>query len=207
MQEPDRPTEQIKQIHDIMARSTTFVSLSGVSGLSAGIIAFGALWQLYRLLGTVWLTEEVFSALRGSTGLVGSVMGVFLWTLVIALTVAFYFTWHRAKRNSLDLWNMASRRFALHLALPLLAGGIFVLVLHRFGTYELICPAMLVFFGLALMNAGKYSFSETVVLGTVELALGLAAALWIEAGLVLWALGFGVATMVYGALMFVHYER
>lgn len=207
MQESDRPTEQIEQIHDIMARSTTFVSLSGLSGISAGIIAFGAVWLIYRLLGTIWLTDDVFSALSGSPSLVRSVTGVFLWTLVAAVTVAFLFTWRRARRYHHGLWNIASRRFGMHMALPLLAGGVFVLALVQHGAYELVCPAMLVFFGLALMSAGKYSFSGTVVFGVVELVLGLVAVLWVEGGLILWAIGFGLINVGYGMVMYRQYER
>lgn len=207
MQESDRPAEQIEHIHSIMARSTTFVSLSGLSGISAGIIAFGAVWLIYRLLGTIWLTDNVFSVLRGSPSLVRSVTGVFLWTLVAAVTVAFLFTWRRAKRYHYGMWNIASRRFALHMALPLLAGGVIVLALVEHSTFELVCPAMLVFFGLALMSAGKYSFSGTVVFGVIELVLGLVSVLWIEGGLILWAIGFGLINIGYGSVMYRQYER
>lgn len=207
MQEPDRPAEQIEQIHSIMARSATFVSLSGLSGVSAGMIALGAVWLMYRILGTLWLTEEVFAVLRNTPDLVNSMARVFLRTLTVALALAFFFTWRKSKRHQQGLWNMASRRFAMHLALPLLAGGVFVLVLGTYGWYELICPSMLVFFGLALVNAGKYSFSETLMFGMVELALGLVAALWVEGALVLWGVGFGVVTAGYGVIMYLQYER
>lgn len=207
MREPNRPVDQIEQIHAIMARSTTFLSLSGLSGLSAGVIALVAVWLIYRLIGTVWLTDEVFATLHNSPDHVRSLTNVFLWTLVAALTVAFLFTLRRAKRYRLGLWDIATRRFGLHLALPLLAGGVFVMALCLQGTYELICPAMLIFFGLALISAGKYSFSETVILGVIELVLGLAAAVWVEGGLLLWAVGFGVVTAGYGVLMYLQYER
>ncbi len=207
MQEPDRPSEQIEQIHAMMARSTTFVSLSGMSGVFAGLVAFGAVWLIYRQFGTIWLTEEVFTALRGSPSLVRSMTGIFLWTLLIALTGAFLFTWRRASRLRIGLWNIASRRFGMHLSLPLLAGGVFILALLQHGAYELVCPAMLVFFGLALLGAAKYSFSETAVFGVVELVLGLVALFWIEGGLILWEVGFGVVTAAYGLLMYLHYGR
>ncbi len=207
MQDSDRPVEQIDQIHSIMARSATFVSLSGLSGFSAGIIALVAVWFMHRSLGTLWLTDEVFKALRSSPEMVRSVVSVFISTLVAALVLAFFFTWRKAKRHQMGLLNLASRRFGLHLAVPLLAGGVFVLVLAKFGTYELICPAMLVFFGLAIINAGKYSFSETFFFGLIELALGLAAALWVEGGLLLWAVGFGIVTAGYGVIMYLQHER
>lgn len=207
MQDPDQPVDQIEQIHSIMTRSATFVSLSGLSGVSAGIIGLVAFRFICRILDTVWLSEEVFIALRQSPDLVRHVTGVFFLTLVSALAVAFIFTLRRAKRHGKELWNMASRRFAIHLALPLLAGGVFVAALARLGMYELVCSAMLVFFGLALISAGKYSFSETIVFGVVELVLGLLAAFWVGAGLILWGVGFGVVTAAYGVIMYLQYER
>lgn len=207
MQETGRPTEQIEQIHAIMARSTTFVTLSGPSGLSVGILGLGGVWLIYRILGALWLTDEVFAALRDSPGLVRSVTGVLLGTLVAALTLAFLFAWLRARRYHDKLWNIASRRFAVHLGLPLLAGGVMLPALGRYGTFELAFPVMLVFFGLALISAGKYNFSETVIFGLVELVLGLAAAFWVGAGLILWAVGFGIVPAIYGAVMYLKYER
>lgn len=207
MQEPDRPSEQINQIHAIMARSTTFVSLSGFSGVCAGILAFMAFWRVGRMLDTIWLDEKAFTVLRDEPILLPAIAVVFLVTLVLALAVAFFFTWRRAKHSNLELWNIASRRFGMHMALPLLAGGVFILALARLGTFELICPAMLVFFGLALINAGKYSVSGTELFGVVELVLGLLAAFWVEAGLILWVVGFGLVTAGHGVLMYLQHER
>lgn len=207
MQDSGRHTEQIEHIHAIMARSTTFVSLSGLAGLTAGLFAIAATWLLYHLLGTLWLSDQVFATLRDSPAVVRSVAGVFLWTLIAALAVAFLLTWRRARAYQHELWNLASRRFAAHLVLPLLAGGVLVVALLQFGTYELICPSMLLFFGLALISAGKYSFSETVIFGVVELALGCIGAFWTSAGLVLWAVGFGLVTAAYGIIMYLNHER
>lgn len=206
MHEPDRPSDQIEQIHAMMARSTTFVSLSGLSGIASALVAFGAVWQIHRLIGSFWLTTEFFTRLRESSELVRPLFGILFWTLLGALALAFFFTWRRARKSNYALWNVASRRFAMHLALPLIAGGIFTFALSQYGTYELIAPTMLVFFGLALLNAGKYSFTEIVVLGTTELVLGLVAAFWPQAGLLLWGLGFGVATAGYGIVMYIKHE-
>ena len=108
MQESDRPAEQIEQIHAMMARSTTFLSLSGLSGLAAGLIGLGAAWQISRTLHSIWLTDTVFASLRESSSLVRSLTGLFLWTLVAALVVAFLFTLRRAKKYHLGMWNLAS---------------------------------------------------------------------------------------------------
>lgn len=207
MQEPDRPAEQIEQIHSILVKSVTFASLSGLSGVSAGIVALVAFRFASRILDTVWLTDEVFATLRSTPDLVRPLAGVFVCALIVALALAFIFTWRRARKHRHDLWNLASQRFGMHLAIPLLAGGVFVLGLWKYGTFELICSAMLVFFGISLVNAGKYSFAETFVFGLIELALGVAAAIWTGAGLLLWGVGFGLVTAAYGVIMYLQYER
>ncbi|MFZ1683356.1 MAG: hypothetical protein WAU88_04405 [Candidatus Zixiibacteriota bacterium] len=207
MQDPDRPVDQIDQIHSIMERSATFVSLSGLSGIAAGLVGLVAARFLCRVLDTVWLTPEVCGALRTTPELVWSVVTVFMTSLVVALVLAFFFTWRKAQRQKQALWSLASRQFGIHLALPLLAGGVFVLALWQHGTFELICPSMLLFFGLAVVNAGKYSFSETFMFGVIELLLGVVAAFWVEAGLLLWGVGFGIVTAGYGVIMHLKYER
>jgi hypothetical protein len=44
-------------------------------------------------------------------------------------------------------------------------------------------------------------------LGSAELALGVVASFWPQYGLLFWAVGFGVATLLYGILMYYKYER
>ncbi|MGE5429024.1 MAG: hypothetical protein ACM3O8_14110, partial [Methylococcaceae bacterium] len=67
--------------------------------------------------------------------------------------------------------------------------------------------AMLIFYGLALVNAGKFTLSEVHYLGITEIVLGLMAAVFINWGLLFWALGFGVMHIVYGMMMYYKYER
>jgi hypothetical protein len=91
--------------------------------------------------------------------------------------------------------------------MPLSAGGIFTLALIHHGHLYLVCPAMLVFFGLALISGGRFVQMDMFWLGTAEICLGLITAFWTAGGLVLWAAGFGMATLIYGTLMYYKYER
>jgi len=59
----------------------------------------------------------------------------------------------------------------------------------------------LVFYGLALVNASKYSLSDIRSLGLIELVLGLLAFWLIGYGLLIWAIGFGLVQLVYGLLI------
>jgi general stress protein CsbA len=71
----------------------------------------------------------------------------------------------------------------------------------------LIAPATLVFYGLALVNASKYTIRDVRYLGLCEVALGLVASFMVGYGLVFWAIGFGVLHIFYGLAMYYKYER
>lgn len=66
---------------------------------------------------------------------------------------------------------------------------------------------MLIFYGLGLINASKYTLTDIRFLGISEIVLGLLAAIWVGYGLLFWVLGFGFLHLVYGFIMFWKYER
>ncbi len=80
-----------------------------------------------------------------------------------------------------------------------------ILVYHGF--IELVAPASLIFYGLALINGGKYTYKDVRFLGAFEIFLGLLASFFIGYGLLFWALGFGVMHIIYGVMMYFKYER
>ena len=57
---------------------------------------------------------------------------------------------------------------------------------------------MLIFYGLALVNASAYTYSNTRYLGYAELLLGMADAFVPAHPLLFWAVGFGLFHIVYG---------
>jgi hypothetical protein len=91
--------------------------------------------------------------------------------------------------------------------IPLSVGGAFCLILLWHGQLWQISGATLVFYGMALFNAGKYTVREVRMLGISEMVLGLAACLWPGFGLWFWAAGFGVLHIAYGIFMYYRYER
>jgi hypothetical protein len=71
----------------------------------------------------------------------------------------------------------------------------------------LIAPTCLLFYGLALINASRYTLGEIRYLGCCELILGIIS-LWVPGyGLIFWAAGFGVLHIIYGIIMWWKYER
>jgi hypothetical protein len=126
--------------------------------------------------------------------------------LALALFFGIYFTTRKARKNGLKVWDHTAQRMVINLFIPLIAGGIFCLTLLYHHLIFLLAPATLIFYGLALINASKYTFNEIRVLGISEIILGLMAAFFIGYGLLFWAVGFGVLHIFYGLMMYYRYE-
>lgn len=209
--------QDLAHIRGLMERSTRFLSLSGLSGVFAGVVALvGALAareryeELLLSSGGRGLRSEGAGLDHylqgGSMDAVWDLVLLAAVVLVLALSGAAWFTWRRAKRVGQGLWDPSARRLALNLAIPLVAGGLFCLSMLWHGSVALVAPATLVFYGLALLNASKYTLDEVRWLGLSEVVLGLLGTVWVGAGLLFWALGFGVLHILYGGLMWYRHE-
>jgi hypothetical protein len=95
----------------------------------------------------------------------------------------------------------------INLFIPLFVGGVFCMILLSHHLIYLIAPTTLLFYGLALFNAGKYTLKEVRYLGLTEMLLGLFASYYAGYGLLFWALGFGILHIIYGTVMYFKYER
>ncbi len=212
--EQSDPRSDLAHIRSLMERSTRFISLSGLSGVFAGSVALAGAWVAQHHVsdhlgqGADALT---YGAVRHELLKGDSLTITLLFDAVVVLAVsllgAFWFTWRRSRRMGQGLWDTSAQRLTWGLLIPLAAGGIVCLALMYHGLPGLVAPATLVFYGLALLNASKYTLDEIRWLALSELVLGVTASFWIGAGLMFWALGFGVLHIVYGGLMWVRYER
>jgi hypothetical protein len=200
--------ENLSEIRSLMERSSSFLSLSGLSGVSAGII--GLVTSVYVYFKIDFLLEHHREYVYSERGMTGTVIYfILLAVIVLALTFgsAIFFTARKARKKGLPAWDGPAKRLVTNLFIPLAAGGIFCLILVSYELFQLVMPAMLLFFGLALLNASKYTFGEIKVLGYSEIILGLAASYWTFLGIYFWAIGFGVLNIVYGVYMYIKYER
>jgi hypothetical protein len=127
--------------------------------------------------------------------------------LVCAVGAAWYFSSRKAKRTGTRLWTSTARRTEYHFLIPLVTGGFFCIALVMTYNVHLIGSATLIFYGLALINSGKFTVDEVHYLGLSEIALGILAGFFLHYGLVFWALGFGVMHIVYGIRMYHKYDR
>jgi heme/copper-type cytochrome/quinol oxidase subunit 3 len=204
----DQHLDALKDIRKMMQRSSRFISLSGLSGIAAGIWAligayFAHDWitEYYGGYANRGYTNESFEKLKWNLFfLAAAVAG-------LALISALYFTWRRAGRNKLPLWNHTSRQLIINTAIPMVAGGLFMIAMLQYSEWRFVAPACLIFYGLGLVNGSKYTLSDIRYLGFLEIILGLINTQFIGYGLYFWAIGFGVLHIIYGFVMWWKYER
>jgi hypothetical protein len=201
--------EAISDIRTMMERSTRFLSLSGLSGIFAGIFALiGAAAAYFRLEEHLVLSDTVSS--EGYSHISDLYLFFFadaVLVLFASLSAGYFFTARKAKKQGLKVWDGTSRRAAVSLFVPLAAGGIFCLELVHYQAIQMVGPVSLLFYGMALLNASKYTFDDIRYLGMTEIVLGLVAAGYHKTGLLFWAIGFGLVHIVYGIILWFKYER
>lgn len=91
------------------------------------------------------------------------------------------------------MWGHASKKLLINLLIPLVAGGLFVLGLLYHRQWVFIAPTCMVFYGLSLVNASKYTLSDIRYVGLIEILLGIVNMFWPAYSLFFWAVGFSTA--------------
>ena len=211
MTEIDKQLSDLKQIRQLMERSSKFISLSGLSGISAGLIAliaaFIARWRIMSVLDqSNVVSYRAIPNFDTLYTLMYELIALGAITFVLAVAVAYFFTNRKAREEGQSLFDAISLRLLLNLAIPIVTGGLFCLVLLQ-QNISLVAPATLIFYGLGLVNASKYTVDHIRYLGIAEIALGLIACAFPSKGLYFWAIGFGIFHIVYGAVMYFKLER
>jgi hypothetical protein len=197
--------EAIKDIRKIMERSSRFISLSGWSGVAAGICALAGSWVAFGRINSY--LDGTGPSAGCSVCLENELIGIAAVVFVAALASAFSFTYIRSKKDGAALWGRAARRLLWNTLLPMIVGGILILKMIDLKYYDLVAPASLIFYGLGLVNGSKYTMGEVRYLGYAELITGLFCLFIISRGLYVWAFGFGVLHIIYGVAMWWKYER
>ncbi|CAM3670920.1 putative membrane protein [Flavobacterium saliperosum S13] len=194
--------QDLKEIKDLMNKSSQFISLSGLSGILAGIYALIGAVVAYYLIEN---HDEYYITLESSTFKL--ILLTAALVLVASLLTAYLCTINKAKKVGEKVWNASSRRLLINFFIPLVTGGIFAILLLKNGYYGLVAPITLLFYGLACVNASKYTLRDVRYLGITEIILGLLAVEFSGYGLYFWVLGFGICHIVYGTVMHFKYDR
>jgi magnesium-transporting ATPase (P-type) len=201
--------DTLQDIRKMMQRSSRFISLSGLSGIAAGIWALIGSYFAYT-----WL-NEYYNEYYNNGGFTGSSfhelkLNLFLLAvavLTLSIVSAFYFTWRKAGKDNIPMWDHSMKLLTINLLIPLITGGLFILSMLQQNDWHFIAPAFLIFYGLALVNGSRYTVTDIRYLGYLEIIVGLANTQFTRSGLYFWAFGFGILHIIYGFVMWWKYER
>lgn len=209
MSEQNKQLETLQDIKRIMEKSSRFISLSGWSGVSAGLCALGGAWYTSTKINCWQRGDCEFQRLVSEDGvnIRSTLLQISFVTFAAAFAFAFLFTWLRSHKTGVPVWGYMARKLMVNVAVPMLAGGMLIYRMMDFGFYGLIAPACLLFYGLALVNASKYTLVEIRYLGYCQIVLGIINLWMIGYGLYFWAAGFGLLHIIYGLVMWWKYER
>ena len=202
----EKHQEDLVHIRSMMERSSRFISLSGLSGVFAGLSALLGgvyVYQLFKVNGIEYFEDnhQLYS-----TSLITELILTAFVILFFALAFGIFFTVRKSKKLNLPIWTLATKNMLFNLAIPLIAGAVFCFALVYHQMFILVAPSTLIFYGLALLNAEKYTYSDIKYLGFSEVILGSIALFFVGYGLVFWILGFGILHIFYGLLLFKKYK-
>lgn len=212
MSNPEEQLEALKDIRNMMERSSRFLSLNGLSGIFVGLIALAGAFIAYVYIESKEGNLPYFEYAKNENGEMNLSFLTFflidaLSVLFLSLFVATWLTLRKARRQGEKVWTASGRRLMWNMAIPLTTGGIFCISMVANGYTGMVAPATLVFYGLALIHASKYTFEHVKFLGLTQISLGLLAGIFLNHGLLFWALGFGVAHILYGIIAYFTFEK
>lgn len=196
----DKYLEDIREIKDILNRSTRFISLSGLSGVATGITALaGAI--VSHLSFFRHQDYLVYHPVQINAKNIVYLLLLAVGTILISVIAAIFFTSNKTKKQNLPVWDIQTKRLVINLLIPLVSGGILCLLMLLKGFVGMLAPLTLLFYGLALVNCSKYTVPEIRTLGILQIILGLVAFQFIAYSILIWALGFGLIQIIYGLVI------
>ncbi len=200
--------QDLANIRSMMERSSKFLSLSGWAGVLAGCYALAGAYVAcvffsFNPDGIIYPINEPETIVIG----IPAVIVLALIVLILAIGTAVALSTRKARNLGESIWNPTSKRMIIHMAYPLVGGGILILVLITEGFAGLAAPLTLLFYGLALVNASVFTYKEIRSFGLVLIVLGLLSGYMVEYSIWLWAIGFGFLHIVYGIYLHIKYEQ
>lgn len=203
--------DELASIRSLMERSSKFISLSGLSGILAGVYALLGAGIAYFVIKDNPIDNPPktinFEAIGDAVKIFYGLAIIAILVLIASITTAIILSSRKAQKNGQPIWGTTSRALLFHMFIPLLTGGIVIVLFLYQGTIGFIVPAMLIFYGLSLVSASNFTFNMVKYLGLLEIVLGLIAACFPGYGLLFWAIGFGVLHIIYGSMMYLKYDR
>jgi hypothetical protein len=199
--------KDIQDIKSMMSQSSRFISLSGLSGILAGIYSLIGAWLAYKTIYFDTSTLGNYKNLIISQEALNRLIIIAITVIVLSIITGIFLSNRKAAKQNEKIWNASSKRLLINFIIPLATGGIFILFLIEKEILGLVAPLTMIFYGLACVNASKYTLGDVRYLGLTQIVLGLLSLWFLGYGLLFWALGFGVCHILYGSMMYFKYDR
>lgn len=199
--------KDIQDIKSMMSQSSRFISLSGLSGILAGIYSLIGAWLAYKTIYFDTSTLGNYKNLIISQEALNRLIIIAITVIILSIITGIFLSNRKAVKQNEKIWNASSKRLLINFIIPLATGGFFILFLIEKEILGLVAPLTLIFYGLACVNASKYTLGDVRYLGLTQIVLGLLSLWFLGYGLVFWALGFGVCHILYGSIMYFKYDR
>ncbi|MCY1503526.1 hypothetical protein D3C87_69860 [compost metagenome] len=205
--ETNKYLNDITEIKNMMNRSSRFLSLSGLSGILAGVYCLIGAWLAYQTIYTDSNNVGSYKNLVLTEDAMKRLFAIAFIVILFSLLTGIMLSIKKAKKENEKVWDASSKRLIINFAIPLATGGFFILFLIEKEIYGYVAPLTLIFYGLACVNASKYTLGDVRYLGITLIIIGLASSYFIGYGLFFWALGFGICHIFYGSMMYFKYEK
>ncbi|MBR1835514.1 MAG: hypothetical protein IJ785_08460 [Bacteroidales bacterium] len=195
--------DTLREIKDLMQKSSRFQTISGISiiiiGIYASIVSFGAWLLLGNHEPYSWLPSWATDFALNTPGRTWAAILCALVLLVLSFGTVCLMSYFKTKRvNQRFVFDQTVRRSLWAFFVPAATGGLLCLAMLQQGHYGITSSFMLVFYGLALINSAHHTTSRLALLGYVELLLGIVDCFVVNQGLLFWFLGFGLWHIIFG---------
>jgi hypothetical protein len=210
MNQSDHHLEDIQAIRKLMEASSRFLSLSGISGIVAGFLGVAGAIAAQLIITKISAPEDWYMRpfAEGPDGFREylPLIGVMALVLVLAVSGAVFFSSRKARKSGHRAWTPVTRRMLVSLLIPLGTGGLFILFTAATVPASVSIASTLIFYGLAVISAGKFTFGEIHWLGVLEVIAGLVCLVLPQHSVLIWVFGFGLLHIIYGLFMHLRYR-
>ena len=192
----DKALESVNEIKELMEKSSKFISVSGLAAILAGIYALAGAY-----IATQVITPDTYLIVALE------LMAIIALSVLAAAVTAGILSYCKSKKTGQKFFSRLTYRALWNFSLPMLTGGIVCISILMHEYYDILASVMLLFYGLALVNASKFTYSSVAWLGYAFICLGAVDCFWAGHSLLFWTIGFGGFHILYGILFYLHYER
>lgn len=200
----NRAADELKAIRELMERPVRYSTMSGLSGVLAGLASLAGVFADLYVSGRY--ADRPAEAVRIN-------MGIWAGVFLAAFAAATVPTRLRERKRGMPFWSRIKKQILLTILPPFVGGvGLTAAIVCRWwigdgpNMWGLIPAIWMLFYGLALWQVGLFSPAEIRVLAVAFLLAGLAAAALFHT-YPYWAMGltFGGFHIVYGVVVWIRH--